>query len=75
MTSLDAVTAWVRNYRLAWESNDPGDIANLFSEDAAYFTEPYAKPWLGRDKIVKKWVNYPLMNGRACRSLPRWLRG
>jgi ketosteroid isomerase-like protein len=56
MTSLDAVTAWVRNYRVAWESNDPDDIANLFAEDAAYFTEPYAKPWLGRDTIVAEWI-------------------
>ena len=56
MTSLDAVTAWVHNYRKAWESNDPADIADLFAEDAAYFTEPFAKPWLGRDKIVTKWL-------------------
>ena len=56
MTSLDAVTAWVGNYRRAWESNDPQDIADLFAEDAAYFTEPFAKPWLGRDKIVAKWL-------------------
>ncbi len=56
MTSLDAVTAWVGNYRKAWESNDPQDIADLFAEDAAYFTEPFAKPWIGRDKIVTKWL-------------------
>ena len=51
MTSLDAVTAWIDRYRRAWEANDPRDIAGLFAEDAAYFTEPYAKPWLGRDAI------------------------
>ena len=56
MSSLDAVTAWVDNYRKAWESNDPDDIGGLFAEDAAYFTEPYAKPWLGRAEIVAKWV-------------------
>jgi uncharacterized protein (TIGR02246 family) len=56
MTSLDAVTAWVENYRKAWESNHPHDIANLFAEDAAYFTEPFAKPWLGRDAIVEGWL-------------------
>jgi uncharacterized protein (TIGR02246 family) len=58
MTSLDAVTAWVQNYRAAWESNDPEEIGNLFAEDAAYFTEPYAKPWLGRAQIVKKWLKH-----------------
>jgi uncharacterized protein (TIGR02246 family) len=56
MSSLDAVTAWVQNYRVAWESNDPDDIGGLFAEDAAYFTEPFAKPWLGRAQIVKKWL-------------------
>jgi uncharacterized protein (TIGR02246 family) len=56
MTSLDAVTAWVANYRQAWESNDPRQIGDLFAEDAAYFTEPFAKPWLGRDTIVEQWL-------------------
>jgi uncharacterized protein (TIGR02246 family) len=58
VTSLDAVSAWVDKYRKAWESNDPGDIGNLFTQDAAYFPEPYAKPWLGRDQIVKKWLKH-----------------
>ena len=56
MTSLDAVTAWIDNYRRAWESNDPGDIGGLFAEDAAYFTEPYAKLCLGREQIVEQWL-------------------
>jgi SnoaL-like protein len=56
MTNLDAVTAWVGKYRKAWESNDPADIGGLFTKDAAYFPEPYAKPWLGRDKIVARWL-------------------
>jgi len=56
MTSLDAVTGWVRGYRRAWESNDPEDIGGLFTDDAAYFTEPWAKPWLGRDEIVAQWL-------------------
>jgi uncharacterized protein (TIGR02246 family) len=56
MTNLDAVTAWVQKYRRAWESNDPDDIGGLFTDDAAYFPEPYAKPWLGRDDIITKWL-------------------
>jgi len=58
MTTLDTVTAWIDSYRRAWETNDPGDIAGLFAEDAAYFTEPYAKPWLGRDAIVEGWLEH-----------------
>ena len=58
MSSLDAVTAWVQNYRVAWESNNPGDVGDLFAEDAAYFTEPYAKPWRGREEIVAEWLKH-----------------
>jgi uncharacterized protein (TIGR02246 family) len=58
MTSLDAVAGWVRNYRRAWESNDPEDIGGLFTDDAAYFASPYAKPWLGRDEIVSQWLGH-----------------
>ena len=58
MTNLDAVTAWVTNYRKAWGSNDPSDIGDLFTEDAAYFPQPYAKPWLGREKIIAKWLKH-----------------
>jgi ketosteroid isomerase-like protein len=56
MTSLDAVTAWIDNYRRAWDSNDPGQIGDLFADDAAYFPEPYATPWRGRAEIVDKWI-------------------
>ncbi|MFC4067684.1 nuclear transport factor 2 family protein [Actinoplanes subglobosus] len=57
MTDLDAVTAWVEKYRKAWESNDPRDIRELFAEDAAYFTAPYAKPWIGREAILAGWLD------------------
>ena len=56
MTSHDAVTAWIDNYRTAWRTNDPQHIADLFAEDAAYFPEPYHTPWRGRDEIVAKWL-------------------
>jgi ketosteroid isomerase-like protein len=57
MTNLDAVTAWIDNYRTAWSTNDPGQIAGLFAEDAAYFPEPFATPWRGRDEIVARWLD------------------
>jgi len=47
---------WVDGYVRAWESNDPGDIGALFSEDAVYLTEPYAEPWRGRAAIVEGWL-------------------
>lgn len=56
MTSLDAVAAWLGRYQQAWRSNDPGDIAELFADDAEYLPEPWATPWRGREEIVAKWV-------------------
>ncbi|HEU0041249.1 MAG TPA: nuclear transport factor 2 family protein [Jiangellaceae bacterium] len=52
------VNAWVEGYVRAWNSNDPEDIRGLFSEDARYFTEPYADPWLGRQAIVDGWLKH-----------------
>jgi hypothetical protein len=56
MTRLDSVSAWIGRYRAAWESNDPDDIAGLFTATAEYFTEPFATPWRGRDEIVAGWL-------------------
>lgn len=56
IASHEAVTLWVDAYRRAWESNEPDDIRALFTEDAEYFTEPFAEPWRGHDQIVKEWL-------------------
>jgi len=47
---------WVDRYVTAWNSNDPEDIGGLFTEDAEYFTEPYADAWRGREDIVRQWI-------------------
>lgn len=50
-----SVEDWVRNYVAAWRSNDPEDIAALFSPDAEYHETPYETHWIGRDAIVAGW--------------------
>lgn len=50
------VTVWIDDYRAAWESNEPGDIRALFTENAEYRTEPYAEPWVGHAAIVDGWL-------------------
>jgi ketosteroid isomerase-like protein len=47
---------WLQGYRRAWESNDPGDIGKLFTDDARYWTAPDRAPWAGRDEIVREWI-------------------
>ncbi len=48
--------AWVDRYVQAWNSNDAAEIGALFSEDAAYYTEPFRRPWRGRAEIVRQWL-------------------
>ena len=52
----DRVREWVAGYVRAWNSNDPDDIAALFTEDARYLTEPHAEAWEGRDRIIQGWL-------------------
>lgn len=57
MTDLDRTKAWIDGYVRAWESNDPVDIGNLFTDDALYYTAPFREPWRGRDQIVQGWLD------------------
>ena len=56
MVELTSVRAWVDGYVRAWDSNDRADIEALFTEDALYYTEPYAEPWRGHAEIVAGWL-------------------
>ncbi|MFN2524768.1 MAG: nuclear transport factor 2 family protein [Actinomycetota bacterium] len=47
---------WVKRYLKAWNSNERADIEDLFAAEGAYFTEPYAEPWRGREEIVAGWL-------------------
>jgi uncharacterized protein (TIGR02246 family) len=47
---------WLRRYFQAWMSNDPDDVAALFTEDALYWVGPFKEPWVGRDQIVERWT-------------------
>jgi len=55
--SSDDVRRWVEGYIRAWESNDPGDIGSLFTDDARYFPEPFREPWRGREAIIAGWLD------------------
>lgn len=55
-TERAALESWVAGYRRAWSSDDPGDIASLFTEDATYSPAPFSQGWHGRDAIVAEWI-------------------
>ena len=53
----DEVQAWLDRYVAAWETYNPATIGDLFSEDAAYRYHPADDPIVGRDAIVRSWVD------------------
>jgi uncharacterized protein (TIGR02246 family) len=48
---------WLAAYFAAWVSNDPAEVAALFTDDAGYWVGPYAEPWVGREAIVEAWTS------------------
>jgi ketosteroid isomerase-like protein len=55
--SRETVTNWVAKYVKAWESYDPAEIGELFTEDATYQYHPFGDPIRGRDAIVASWLD------------------
>ena len=51
--------AWLDAYVRAWETYDPLQIAELFSEDAAYYADPFDEGIRGRQAIVDEWLAEP----------------
>lgn len=53
----DELRGWLDRYVHAWRTNDPGDVASLFTEEATYRTAPNREPWRGREAIVRGWLD------------------
>jgi len=53
----EGFAAWLERYFAAWASNDADDVAALFAEDAEYSYGPFRPSALGRDEIVRRWVD------------------
>jgi ketosteroid isomerase-like protein len=47
---------WLAAYRHAWSSDDPDEVAALFSPDVRYFTAPYRPPLEGVAAISDYWL-------------------
>ena len=50
------VQAWVERYVHAWRTEAEADIGALFTEDAEYHEWPYETSWVGRENIVRGWL-------------------
>lgn len=52
----EPITHWLDGYLAAWDSNDPAAIAALFTDDAEYYSYPWAEPAVGTEAIVALWL-------------------
>ena len=62
MTDLAKLDDWLHRYEHAWRSNDPADIAGLFTDDAVYRYHPWEDAdarVVGRSAIVDSWLKDP----------------
>lgn len=50
------VATWMESYRRAWISNNPVEVADLFTADAVYVLDPFTETWRGREEIVRRWT-------------------
>ena len=50
------VAEWLDRYVAAWRSYDPNTIGALFADDVRYYYTPYADPLIGREAVVKSWL-------------------
>jgi hypothetical protein len=56
MVDTTSIVEWLDLYRSAWSSDDPEEVARLFTEDVKYYTAPHRDPIVGRDAVVAWWV-------------------
>lgn len=61
--TADQVERWLAAHDRAWNSNQPQEIADLFSADGVYHLGPFEGPWrgmdgpfVGRAAIVAGWL-------------------
>jgi ketosteroid isomerase-like protein len=56
MTDTAPIDEWIAAYRHAWSTDDPAEVAALFSEDVRYFTAPFRPPLTGLSEVVGYWL-------------------
>ena len=59
MTDLAALGDWLDRYIAAWRTNDADTIGALFTDDTTYRYNPFDETLVGRDAIVRSWLENP----------------
>jgi ketosteroid isomerase-like protein len=55
MLTSAAVVGWLDRYIAVWKCGDQARVAELFSDDAIYYTDPFREPRRGLAEIEEYW--------------------
>jgi len=61
---------WLDRYVAAWLTYDPGQIADLFSDDISYRYHPNDIPIVGREAVVASWLGESPESDASTRDEP-----
>lgn len=53
--SMRALSEWLARYIDVWQSGDHSRVAELFTDDAVYYSDPFAAPRHGHAAIAEYW--------------------
>ena len=55
MIDTTDIDRWLAGYLAAWRSDDPAQIAALFTDDARYYIAPHREPLVGPAAVADWW--------------------
>ena len=47
---------WLAAYHHAWTTDDPQEVARLFTDDVLFYNAPFTEPLTGADRVVEYWL-------------------
>ena len=60
MSDASAYAALIDQFGKGWSEGDSAELVAVFSDDAVFAPDPFAKPLRGKDAILAYWKDIPL---------------
>ena len=48
---------WLADYHHAWTTDDPAEVARLFTDDVLFYNAPFMEPLTGVDRVTEYWLD------------------
>jgi ketosteroid isomerase-like protein len=48
---------WLAAYHHAWTTDDPEEVARLFTDDILFYNAPFMEPLTGVDRVTEYWLD------------------